>query len=230
MDAQEIGRIRERLDKLAAGELQDLHTELEASVHLAHALKDDFRRCLQAALETNIPQHKRRDIARCFGSLVEGYTASMRMAAIGVCKIFDKPLNPFLQEKAIDRNLSVYHRLHSIYRLLAEFLPKSPFAHLPDERWNDLRIALEIRNRIVHPRTLQDLELSNGEIAGVMQVGLDFVQDFSKFVQWFSQTEQKLLWELPMQRKRYVAKVGRNEKCPCGSKLKFKNCCGAAQV
>ena len=35
-----------------------------------------------------------------------------------------------------------------------------------------------------------------------------------QFVQWFSQKEQKMLWDLPGNRRRYLKKTGRNESCP----------------
>ena len=78
----------------------------------------------------------------------------------------------------------------------------------------ELRFALEIRNRVVHPTTLVELEVSNGEVQLITQTGLNFYNDFRQFVQWFSQKEQKMLWDLPGNRRRYLKKTGRNESCP----------------
>src|SRR5947209_7014251 len=118
----------------------------------------------------------------------------MRSAAIGICKMFNEPLNPFLEEKSGERGLSTHQRIYSIYRLLATFLPKSPLARVSDDRWDKLRSALDIRNRVVHPSALSDLDLTNEEMKLVMQTGLDFYNDFGQFIQWFSQKGRKCCW------------------------------------
>ena len=71
---------------------------------------------------------------------------------------------PYLQEKSRERGLSAYQRIYTIYRLIANFLPKSPVAAISEERWADLRAALEIRNRIVHPTESRHLELNQAEL------------------------------------------------------------------
>lgn len=225
----EHAKIVGRFQRLAAGDLHRLHADLDHACTLANALKEDFRESLVRMNERGCLPVDRRAVVRCFGSLIDGYAHVMRLAAIGVCELFDEPLNPFLQEKSHDRTLSTHHRIYTIYRLLADFLPRSPFAHCPDRRWNDLRAALEIRNRIVHPQQLSDLELSDDEMSLIMEVGFAFYQDHMQFVHWFAHKEQQLLWQLPMNRKRSLPKTGRNEKCPCGSERKYKNCCAAAQ-
>jgi hypothetical protein len=221
-------RIISQFDRLIAGGLDRLNAEVELSVKLADALKEDFRESINRLVEGGLLPLDRRAVVRSFGSLIDGYATVMRLAATGVCALFDKPLNPFLTEKSHDRNLSTHTRIFTIYRLLADFLPRSPFARVSDQRWNDLRFALEIRNRVVHPQQLEDLDLTNNEMQLVMQTGFDFHQDHQKFVQWFLHKEQQLLWQLPMRRKRFLPKTGRNEKCPCGSERKYKNCCAAA--
>jgi preprotein translocase subunit SecA len=85
---------------------------------------------------------------------------------------------------------------------------------------------LEIRNRVVQPASLAELEVSNKEVELIMQVGFDFYNDLRRFVQWFSQKEQKMIWDLPGKRTRYLSTTGRNQLCPCGSGRKYKNCCG----
>lgn len=86
------------------------------------------------------------------------------------------------------------------------------------------------REQAAKSSVLADLDLSDAEMRVVVQTGQDFYLDFTKFVQWFGQKEQKMLLDLPGTRKRYLKKIGRNEPCPCGSGRKFKNCCGASQA
>jgi hypothetical protein len=222
-------KIRRRFDALIAADFEKMHASLQASGQLCHAVKEDFLEALKRWLDQKSPSSARA-VVRCYGSLIDALTASMRFAAIRLCEAFGEPLNPFLQEKTAERHISNHNRIYSIYRLIADFLPRSPLAHIPDSRWDDLRHGLEIRNRVVHPTTLTDLDLSSGEIAVVIGTGNDFYQDYKQFVQWWGHKEQALFWELPGTRKRYLKKIGRNEPCPCGSPRKYKNCCGVGVV
>ena len=230
MDPAAREKIERRLNALIAADFQQLHADLAASSELCNALKADFLDALDRVIADPNSGFARRAVVRCFGSLIDGVTASMRFAAIGLCEAMGEPLNPFLQEKTAERHISTHQRIYSIYRLLADFLPKSPLTYLADSRWDELRHALEIRNRIVHPAALSDLELSTGEVRLVLQAGHDFYRDYAQFTHWFGRREQEMLWEIPGTRKRYMKKIGRNQPCPCGSQRKFKNCCGSTPV
>lgn len=216
-------------ERLIAGGLDELHAKLNASIELSNAITNDFHAALSDADQSGMVPHHRRNIVRCFGALIDGYAASMRSAAVELCRLFDRPLNVFLQQKAADRSLSTQYRLESLYRLIAGFLPQSPFAHVPDKRWRDLHTALEVRNRVVHPEKLSHLDLTNGQVSLICELALAFDSDFRKFVHWFSQLEQKLLWQLPVQRKRFARKLQRNDLCVCCSGKKAKKCCGVAE-
>jgi hypothetical protein len=226
MDPAAQEKIRRRLDALIAVDFEKFNASMNASSALCTALKEDFRDALEHFIDDKARGFSRRGVVRCYGSLIDGVTASMRFAAISLCEVFGEPLNPFLQEKTAERRISTHNRIYSIYRLLADFLPRSPLAHVPDVRWESLRHALEIRNRVVHPAALSDLDLSDAEMMLVVGSGHDFYRDYAQFIQWWGQKEQQMLWDLPGTRKRFLKKIGRNEPCPCGSKRKYKNCCG----
>jgi hypothetical protein len=230
MDPAASEKIERRLNALIAADFEKLHASFNASTALCNALKEDFRDAIERVIADQNSGPAQRAVVRCFGSLIDGLTRSMRFIAVDLCHVLDEPLNPFLQEKTGERHISTHQRIYSIYRLLADFLPKSPLAHLPDSRWDQLRRALEIRNRIVHPATLADLELTVPEMKTVMGAGQDFFSDYRQFIQWCMAKEQQMLWEIPGTRKRWLKKIGRNEPCPCGSKRKYKNCCGVGQT
>jgi hypothetical protein len=217
------------LERLRAGDLNRLHDELDVSTQMINELKRDFWLPMAAENGSTILPHQRRSAVRAFGSLIDSFAACMRMAAVELCRLFDHPLNIFLEQKSEDRQLCVHYRMHSLYRLLANFLPHSPFAHVPDHRWNHLRRALEIRNRVTHPEAPADLEVNDAELRLLINLAAEFDADLRKFVHWFGQAEQKLLWEIPMPRKRFAPKIGRNDPCPCGSTLQYKKCCLGAQ-
>jgi uncharacterized protein YecA (UPF0149 family) len=64
----------------------------------------------------------------------------------------------------------------------------------------------------------------------VATMGDEFCDHTNKFVCWLTQKEQKLVWEHTAERRRLYRKIGRNEKCPCHSGRKYKNCCAAAML
>src|SRR4051812_48596176 len=136
--AVEHNKICKQFERLAAGGLDRLHADLGHAATLANTLKEDFRDSIKRMNEHGLLPLDRRAVVRCFGSLIEGYAHVMRLAAIGVCELFDQELNPFLQDKSYERNLSTHTRIYTIYRLLANFLPRSPFARVADRRWSDL--------------------------------------------------------------------------------------------
>jgi hypothetical protein len=64
--------------------------------------------------EHGLKPSDRRDVIRCFGSLLDGLTACMRFAAVKLCQVFDEPLNPFLRDKTAERDLNTHNRIYSI--------------------------------------------------------------------------------------------------------------------
>lgn len=209
---------------------EQYHRDYRAEFDFCRILQTDFIAATDLVYESDLAQPEARAMVRCFGSLIDGLTGSMRSIAIATCKLYGQPLNPFLQEKAEERSLAIYHRIYTTYRLLSEFLPRSPLAATPDSLWDDLHTALDIRNRVVHPKGVRDLEVTAVETMLVEDTGKEFCRDLNQFAQWLLQKEQRLAWEHMIERRRIYPKIGRNEKCPCGSGRKYKNCCVAAAL
>lgn len=203
--------------------------ELRARGDFSWVLQTDFIEGIQLVCQLDFPPVESRALVRAFGSLVDGLSRVMQEIAVSTAELFGGRLNPFLQQKYAERTTSTYQRIYTSYRLVAEFLPKCPLARLPDSRWNDLHRAIEIRNRVVHPVRLADTVVSADDCELVIEVGNALLRDFAQFMEWFKQKEQKLVWEHTIERRRLFPKVGRNEKCPCGSYRKYKSCCAIAQ-
>jgi hypothetical protein len=195
-------------------------------VELMSVLGRDFQRSL-VELKDEGDEYRARATVRCFGSMIEGLAVMMREITCRMCELFGEPLNPFLREKSAERGVSSVHRIVTIYRLLAEFAPQSPLAHIPDERWDQLHAAIAIRNRVVHPASAEDLELTSDNMRTVIRTGTEFLKDVHAFAHWSRQEHQRYMWGLGGQRVREVEKVGRNDPCPCRSNKKYKACCGA---
>lgn len=201
---------------------------VKAIVEFVDTLKSDFFATLGKATWTDEGADARA-IIRAFGPLMDGCATSMRSLAVAAAHAFNRELNPFLQEKVTDRTTSNYHRMVTNYRLIAEFLPGSPLAQVPDSRWKDTLTAIEIRNRIVHPASVADLQVSDEEFEVISKLALSLCKDFQQFWVWFEQKGQKLLWQQVSQRRRLVPKLRRNAPCSCGSQVKYKQCCGESQ-
>ena len=226
------GRILVRHDEqfLTPDRWEKFHLTVRATREFCAVLQDDFEHAVNLAAATQYAAAtESRAMIRCFGSLIDGLSRGMREIAIATCELFGGKLNPFLQEKVHERATSTHQRIYNSYRLIAEFLPNSPLSSLPDHWWADLHRAIEIRNRVVHPASAKDLNVSQDETIATVGVAEGICDDFAKFTVWLAAKEQKLAWEHMVERRRLTPKIGRNEKCPCGSYRKYKNCCAAAQ-
>ncbi|MGV3533126.1 MAG: YecA family protein [Chthoniobacteraceae bacterium] len=200
----------------------------QAAVALQKILRDDFWRAWHE-IEAGDDPYKRRAVVRCFGSMADGTASSMREIACNVCEMFGNSLNPFLQEKVHERSISTYQRMVTSYRLVEEFLPGSPLSKVTDERWQELKEALAVRNRIVHPTKAEDLEVAAEEIKLLVETAYRLFQDTLAFYHWCAAVHQRMGAGSGLQRKA-GPKVGRNDRCPCASGLKYKNCCGKGLV
>lgn len=208
---------------------QKFHEEMNARSDFGTVLQADFIIATELVYAAEFGATESRAMMRAFGSLIDGLSRVMQEIAVSTAELFGGHLNRFLQEKTCDRSTSTYQRIYNSYRLVTEFLPKSPLARLSDQRWRELHHAIDIRHRIVHPTCFADVQTDHREAMLVINVGNAFLRDFAEFVQWFQHKKQKLLWEHVIERRRLIPKTGRNEKCPCGSQRKYKNCCAAAQ-
>jgi hypothetical protein len=194
------------------------------ALDLCALLQADFLVAWHRVTESDFEENEARALVRCFGSLLDGLTTGMRGIAVATCKLFNRPLNPFLQDKVEERTITSYHLIFTSYRLIGEFLPGSPLSSISDQVWNELRKAIEIRNRIMHPKETRDMTLSSDETIA-MRTGKEFHELFNKFHVWFMEKQQKLVMPHVVTYRRMFPKPGRNKPCPCGSDFSYKDCC-----
>ena len=124
---------------------QQFGRDYRAEFDFCRTLQTDYFAATAAVFDSNFAQPESRAMIRCFGSLIDGLTGSMRSTAVMTCKLFGQPLNQFLQEKVEERGITTFNRIFTSYRLIGEFLPRSPLATVADELWDDLRLAIDIR-------------------------------------------------------------------------------------
>ncbi len=198
------------------------------SAHLAFfkALTDEYQRAAQEVMADTEDQFRRRAFIRCVGSVIDGYAAVMRETAVGLCELYGRELNPYLLEKTHSRGVTSYHRIYNTYRILSDFMPDAPLARIDDSRWTMLHRTIETRNRILHPESIEALELSDEELQNAANTARAFLDDFSPFTHWFLKEYEQMSYEASGHMRRFAKKVGRNDLCPCRSKRKYKHCCG----
>ena len=196
-----------------------------SAMDLCTLLQTDFLIAWHRVTDSDFEEDEARGLVRCFASHLDGLTSGMRGIAVATCKLFNRPLNPFLQDKLGERTINSYQRIVTSYRLIGEFLPGSPLSSISDKVWDDLHKAIEIRNRIIHPKEPRDMTLTPEETLIVMRTGKEFHEHFNKFYVWFMEKQQKLLLPHVVSYRRLLPKAGRNEPCRCGSNRKYKDCC-----
>lgn len=209
------------------GPLEVFHGEINATRAFVSVLERDFLAVIDKSAGFESTQC--RAIVWAFGPLIDGLANTMRSIAVAAAKFFGRSLNPFLQDRVADRSTSTHHRIVTNYRLAQELLPEAPIFAVSDSRWDEVQAAIQIRNRVVHPKCLDDLTVSQADLDLIMTQAVQFLQDYAQFFQWLLQKEQKFIWQHMQRRRRLVPKQGRNAPCDCGSGKKYKHCCAAAQ-
>jgi hypothetical protein len=190
-----------------------------AATELGRILKADFDHALNAFAHESAQPAEHRALVRCFGSVIDGL-ASALLSMAEVCEVHWK----IRSANRDDHGASILHRVASSHRILTRSLPYCPLRRLSGKRWDDLKSCVDLRNRVLHPETPADLEVSRASLRLMIEVAREFIHDFETFAQWHAA-------RVAPQLHRKTHRGGRRfPKCPCGSGRKYKNCCAVAQL
>lgn len=149
-------------------------------------------------------------MVRCFGSLIDGLANAIG-AMVEFATGSSERHHP-LHDKFAEPTDCILHR--SIGRTLTA----SPLTSLHARRWDDLKACLDIRNRVLHPQTPSDLEISDRNIRLLTEVAGDFISDFETIAQWHADRQSQPACLGPARRRcRKGNRAGRRSKRPCGS-------------
>ncbi len=199
------------------------------ALELGGILKADFTKALEVLARGPGEPANRRALVRCFGSLIDGLANAFLTIADVVRQSQGHRPDPVRQEEPEDLSTSVLLRIGSSYRILCRYLPKSPLTRLSGTRRDDLKACVEIRNRVVHPDTPADLEVTDSNLRLITEVARRFIGDFATFARWQAERQPTPGGECLSSGCRKRHRGGRRfRKCPCGSDRKYKNCCAAA--
>jgi hypothetical protein len=136
---------------------------MDAAFDNYFALSDVLREDLLALLETESDsQHWRRNYVRVSASLIEGYAHCLReMCAVSFeCvapEISEKEAEVIRSERSFNANERIKLTLRAAYKLF-ELQPAPNFGGY---EWPRAQRVLERRHLLMHPKTPDDLEISN---------------------------------------------------------------------
>ena len=136
---------------------------MDAAFENYFALSDVLREDLLALLETESDsQHWRRNYVRVSASLIEGYAHCLReMCAVSFeCvapEISEKEAEVIRSERSFNANERIKLTLRAAYKLF-ELQPAPNFG---GHEWRRAQRVFERRHLLMHPKTPDDLEISN---------------------------------------------------------------------
>ena len=177
-----------------------------AAKQLGEIAKADFDYA-KDELARNDSGYARRNLVRCFGSLLDVHAAILREVSCEYGNVLQKPQNKFLREKSGARGTTASFRVKASYRLVAELMPESPFARVDAVRWERLHSALEVRNRVLHPNTVSGMTVSDKELHLILATTAEFLDDLEAFFRLCQLHSQKLFLATSDQRVRIIAKI-----------------------
>jgi hypothetical protein len=190
--------------------IRDPWLQLVATTHAALKLgqvaKADFYHAKED-LANNDCGYTRRNLVRCFGSLLDVLAAILREVSCEMGDVFEKPQNRFLREKSGARGTTASFRVKASYRLVAQMMPESPFARVDPSRWERLHCALEVRNRVLHPDTVSGMSVSDGELRLIVTTAAEFLDDLDAFFGLCQLHSQELFQATNGRRVRIFAKI-----------------------
>ncbi len=151
--------------------------ELEA---VGIVLLDDLFRCApNLDYLRDLDQYSRRQFVRSAFAFMEGLTYSMKQHALGFCADglyeFSTGELSLLQEQAWElddngavkgrsANLSFARNIRFSFAALGRSIGDSFSPSYGDSGWEALQKAAKVRNRLMHPKSASDLDVSNDDI------------------------------------------------------------------
>jgi hypothetical protein len=168
--------------------------------------------------------YARRNVVRCFGSLVDVLAAILRDVSFEMGEGLGKPRNHFLRDKSGGRGTTASFRVKASYRLVAELVPQSVFARIDPVRWEQLHHAFEVRNRVLHPNSMAGMKVSDMELRLILATAAEFLNDLEEFFRLCQLHSQNLYQLTNDQRVRVIAKIRLKDTGHCSSRREFEHC------
>jgi len=178
------GNVPDKVADEIIEKLKPFVIELEEHDQLVSALENDFNCVLKELMGNRDDQLRRRTLVRTLFAAVEGTVFAIKRKTLAEHKIGGCELSPaeyaMLVEEAYDlrdnghlRTSQKFIRLQANIRfafsIYTDKVGRISFClDTNDSGWTDFLQAIEIRNRLMHPKALKDLEVTDSELDCVL--------------------------------------------------------------
>jgi hypothetical protein len=161
-------------------------------------LESDFNEVLQGFYANREDQLKRRTLVRTLFATIEGTIFSLKQTALEFFRLRGVEIPPSeyaalaeetyaLKENGELRIASQFIRLPANIRFAFSEYGKAMnmdfSVNVNDPKWNDLRKAIEVRNRLMHPKAPADLVVSDADIESVLNAAIWFREQIQLLIQ-----------------------------------------------
>lgn len=178
--------------------LRNLTLVVDELLSLSHVLQNDAIQNYQALLVDFENQVHRRSFVRSCWAYVEAVTFSVKQYTFSVCQLgtvnISRDDHAFLGDMLlvvdVEGNIQIQRdptktlaNVKRTFRLSAEIFDVDWKPNFGTRGWESLRESLQIRHRLMHPKSVAEVMISSHEIQ-IQKDGIDwFVDGFSEYLE-----------------------------------------------
>ena len=152
----------------------NLARELTPIFHLWFTLSSDVA-AARAAMVSNDTQFARRQFVRATFANLEGLTSTLKQLSLRSPAIFSAAESALLREETFSlddkgeprvaaSHLKLAANIQFAFRMYARSCDLRFSLSTSESEWSDLKLAMDVRNRLMHPRRLKDLTVPEAEV------------------------------------------------------------------
>lgn len=184
--------------------MSDLYDRLEEIQGMAHVLLEDVRRLsiqlddrLTSTDLTGEQSGQRRDYVRAVFALIEAIVEQHKRLlldlgkrgvvtlGLGIAEALTEQIYVVKDNGAVaprDQYLQLKRKLRVVYKTAGESFRQDLAVRFDDAGWEQFGSAIEIRDRITHPKTYADCQIEDGDLQVVKAAEQWFKQVDNEFV------------------------------------------------
>ena len=192
----------ETISRLTAfqAELTDLGTQLNKLEAMGQVLSQDMIDCEQLIKARPEDEGVKRSFIRCVFALIEGSVFNLKETALTLAKHgrgkFSHGELAMLEEVSYDlgdkgeareqpKFIQLTKNVRFAFSAAARAFQVTYELAVDDKEWSTFKDAIAIRNRITHPKSVDDLKLSDDEVQVVADAGSWFLKNKHTLLQKF---------------------------------------------
>ena len=168
-------RLREAVFNLAREQFSIIRLWIELAADVATA---------RAAMISNDTQFARRQFVRATFAKLEGFTSTLKQlclrsprietdysaAEIALLREETFSLDEKGEPRVTGSHLKLAANIQFAFRMYARFCDLRFSLHTSESEWSDFKLAMAVRNRLMHPKKPEDLAVSEAEVEAASRV------------------------------------------------------------